>query len=264
MKIYSSLGPFKEQVFGGSIRSFAQIADKLKIAGLDGIEINSIIFEKNYQNLLPFNFNFRGIDYSMVTLHSNYQDCNLGSANSFTRNAGIEQVVDEYEFAENNGVRIVTIHPGRVKGIPREAAMGLLWNSLSDIYKRIEQSETKLCIENMDNKQEKLCNRLSEIEKTLSKFPDLGLTVDFAHLGLNNENIGMFVEKFKSRICHIHISGVKKGYRHGDVSLSRSEIDFMPFLTSFVRKNITAVIENNRWDDVIESKKVLEGLENKG
>jgi len=260
MKIYSSLGPFKEELFKGRIRSFTHIIDKLKKAGFDGIEINSIVFEIYNQRILPLNLSFKGIDYSMVSLHSNYLDFNLGSIDSYTRHACIEQAVNEYGFALKNGIRTVTIHPGRVKGIQRETAMKLLWDSLSQIFTKIQKSGTKLCLENMDNKKEKLCNNPSEIEETLSKFPELGLTVDLAHLGLNNEDIGMFLDKFESRIYHIHISGVREGFPHSEVSLAKSEIDFAPFLIRYSGKDIAVVIENHLWEDVVESKEILERI----
>ena len=57
-------------------------------------------------------------------------------------------------------------------------------------------------------------------------------------------------------LAHLHVSGVVHGQPHGRISLAASSIDFQPFLKVFRGKDIAAVIENQPWEVMIESRNV--------
>lgn len=139
-------------------------------------------------------------------------------------------------------------------------ALGLFWDSLQEALDGCPLEKTRLCLENMDNKAEKLCNNAEEIRSTLDRFPSLRLTVDFAHLGLNGMDIGAFLNEFEEKIAHIHISGVIKGVAHGKVPLTESSIDFRPYLRRFTERETVVVIENGSWENVLDSKTVIDSV----
>ena len=261
MKIYSNLSPFVDGILSGEIDDFSKISDVLLDNGFDGIEINQVYFDIYHQGILSTGFDIESIDFSGeklgISIHSNYFDFNLASINPFSREAAIEQVAKEYNFASEKNIKMLTIHPGRVRKVSRETACKLLIDSLGRVFERLPESDLTLSIENMDGKRDKLLNQVEEIGSLLSAFPGLGLTVDFAHLGLNGEDIDSFLGKFSERIVHVHLSGVKRGKRHGDVALDKSEIDFSRYLSGFIERDVAVVIENRKWEDLISSKRFL-------
>ena len=234
--------------------------ETVQSAGLDGIEINCYILD--LPDILSFKrpLSLGDFDCSKASLHSNHIDFNPGSPNPYTRRAGIAQLKEEIIIAEEHGIRTLTIHPGFVKKIPRSMALSFFWDSLQEALDYCPLNKTRLCLENMDNKADKLCNNTEEIRSTLDRFPNLCLTVDFAHLGLNRMDIGAFLNEFDKRIAHIHISGVIDGVAHGKVPLTESRIDFRPYLRRFKDRDIAVVIENRSWENVLSSKTVIDTI----
>jgi sugar phosphate isomerase/epimerase len=195
-----------------------------------------------------------------LSLHSNYVDFNPASLNPYARKAALDQLRDEIELCERYSIPILTIHPGWAKKISRRLALNHLWRFLSEIFNSHHSTGTMLCLENMDHRREKLCNNAEEIALTLEHFPQLMLTVDFAHLGLTGMDIPTFLDRFDKRIAHLHLSGVIRGKRHAEIPLSASELDFKFHLERYRDREIVAVIENQSWELMMASRKILENF----
>jgi sugar phosphate isomerase/epimerase len=245
----------------GRLKTIPDIAAVLDQAGLDGLEINAYVLEAAELfapglGLSPDRLD--SLDCSRISLHSNHVDFNLGSLNPYVRRAASKQLLDEAALASAHGIGILNIHPGWVKKIERRQALRFFWDSLSSFFSACPEQGPRICLENMDQRPEKLCNRAAEIRSTLQRFPRLNLTVDFAHLGLTGADIGAFVAEFDQRIAHVHISGVQNGVPHGRVSLDESRIDFGPYLRRLAGRDLIAVIENRSWEAMLASKSVIE------
>lgn len=236
-----------------SITSVKEIITQLNKAELDGIEFNIRIFEFFKFYMPEWNLSLNDFTTIGTSLHSDFIDFNLGSINPYIREAGINQLRDEIILAEKFGIKNLTIHPGRVRKIDRSTALNLFWDSLSIIYSSCPLEKTKICLENMDQRPEKFCNNIDEIRATLEKFPQLYLTLDFAHLGYTGIGVNSFLDEFMDRIAHIHISGMINGISHHRVSLSKSKICFQHYLERFLEKDIIVVIENYDWDTMLQS-----------
>ena len=262
MHVYTSLGSILSLYETGRVKNINDVMTMISSAGLDGLEINIRIFGLLKRRYPALSFSLHDLDCSKISLHSNHIDFNPGSSNLYTRTAGINQLKEEIKIAESFKIRTLTIHPGWVKKIPREEALELFHNSLQEIYDDCSISHTRICLENMDDKPEKLCSTIDEIALTLDKFPLLSLTVDFAHLGLTGMDPGSFINEFEDRIAHIHISGAIKGMPHSRVPLKDSIIDFTPAIRHFSKKDIIMVIENNSWDVMLKSKVFIENALN--
>lgn len=246
----------------GRVKTIPDIAAVLKQAGLDGLEINAYVLEAAELfapglGLSPDRLDT--LDCSRISLHSNHVDFNLGSLNPYVRRAAIEQLLAEAALASAHGIGILNIHPGWVKKVERRQALRFFWDSLSSFFSACPKQGPRICLENMDQRPEKLCNKSDEIKSTMEKFPRLGLTVDFAHLGLTGADIGAFLAEFDERIAHVHISGVRDGVPHGRVSLRESRIDFGPYLRRLAGRDLIVVIENRSWETMLTSKSVIEG-----
>ncbi len=258
MRIYTSYGAVRSLIQRGAITSGLEIPRRLEAAGLDGLELNTGVLESK-GGVVP-DFSLSDLNGLGLTLHSNYVDFNLGSFNPFIRRAGIEQLRAEIRLAEENRIPVLTIHPGWVKKIERRLALEFFRDSLAEIYDSYPPAEVQICLENMDQRPEKLCSTAEEIGQILEKFPGLGLTADFAHLGLNRIDIGSFLDRFDRRIAHVHVSGIIHGKPHSQVSLAASQIDLRPFLKRFRDRDIAMVIENKPWEIMADSLKVLKTL----
>jgi sugar phosphate isomerase/epimerase len=260
MRIYTGFGSVCSLIQRGAIKNGSEILSTLQTAGLDGLEINSYVLDLTDKLAPDFSFSLEDLKGFPLSLHSNYVDLNPASLNPYVRKAAVEQLVNEIELCENHSIPILTIHPGWAKKIERQFALEFFLESLSTVLDSVsgKTSQLKICLENMDHRAEKLCNSSEEIRSTLERFPQLGLTVDLAHLGLTGAAIGSFIDEFAERIAHLHVSGVIEGKPHGSISLAASSIDFRPFLKIFQGRNIAAVIENQPWEVMIESRDVLE------
>lgn len=260
MRIYTGFGSVYSLIQRGAIKNGGEISSTLQAAGLDGLEINSYVFDLMDKLAPDFYFTLEDLKGFPLSLHSNYVDLNPASLNPYVRKAAVEQLVNEIELCENHSIPILTIHPGWVRKIERQLALEFFWDSLSTVLDSVsgKSSQLKICLENMDHRAEKLCNNAAEIRATLERFPQLGLTADLAHLGLTEADIGAFIAEFIEQIAHLHVSGVVQGQPHGRTSLAASSIDFRTFFKIFQGRNIAAVIENRPWEVMIESRDVLD------
>ncbi|MEE9308652.1 MAG: sugar phosphate isomerase/epimerase family protein [Spirochaetia bacterium] len=260
MRVYTSFGAVYSLIQRGAIKNGGEISSILQAAGLDGLEINSYVLDLKDKLAPDFSFSLQDLDGFPVSLHSNYVDLNPASLNPFVRKAAVEQWQSEIDLCQFHRIPILTVHPGWVKKIERQLALEFFWDSLSKVLDSGKSSRVTVCLENMDRRQEKLCNTTEEIRITLDRFPQLGLTADLAHLGLTGADIGSFIDEFAEQIAHLHVSGVVQGQPHGSISLAASEIDFLPFLKLFQGTDIAAVIENRPWEVMIESRDVLDAF----
>ncbi len=252
-RIFASLGPFREIVLRGELRSGSALAERVLDIGLDGLELSPLALElaRSYGlDITPEDLQPLGL-----SLHSNHIDFSLASPNAFTRRAAIDQLNSELAYASRYGIGRLTFHPGLVRKVDRAGALELFWLALEQVDR--SQGVTRLCLENMDHNDRKLCNREDEIEATLERFPGLGLTVDLAHLGLRETAIGPFLDRFDRFISHVHVSGVIPGTPHSAVSLLRSEIDMSPYIERLAERDIAFVIENGTLEVLEESLTVM-------
>lgn len=255
-RIYAGLGPFRDDLLAGRIGGGANLAAAAKDAGLDGLEINPFGLELARDAGLSLGIaDLRGIELS---LHSNYLDFSLASPNSYVRRAAVAQLHDELALAELHEIEVLTFHPGRVRSVDRRTALELFWQALSQVCDH--GRSVQLCLENMDHKDQKLCTREEEIGATLDRFPSLRLTVDLAHLGLRNADIGAFLDQFEHAVAHVHVSGVIHGTPHSKVSLAESSIDLSPYIERLADRNLAFVIENGTRQTLDESLGVLRKL----
>ena len=260
-RIYAGLGPFRDTIIGdGSWRrergAAASLVDAVRRAGFDGLEINP--FGLDVARRAGIEMRIEDLAPVELSLHSNFVDFSLASPNPYVRRAAVEQLHDELALAEKHGIRVITFHPGVVRKVDRSTAMELFWESLSFVANH--GRPVQLCLENMDHKDEKLCNRQDEISATLERFPSLRLTVDLAHLGLRGEDIGSFLDQFEHSVSHVHVSGVTPGTPHSKVSLAASSIDLRPHIERLADRDLAIVIENGDRATLEESLTVIAPL----
>lgn len=195
----------------------------------------------------------------LFCIHANMIDTNIASSNEGIRKESVRQFKEAMFLAKELDARIVTIHPGKFRNsIQVQEAYMLLDLSLSELIPFALQNNVVLCLENMEPWQRELCVSLTQVEKVLERHPNLGLTLDLAHVAMSvssEEEIISYYLSLKNRITHFHISGIKQNISHVEVSLKDSDVDF----TNMIRmiKDFSGIIRiENR-----ERKKNIESLE---
>jgi sugar phosphate isomerase/epimerase len=258
MRIFANLSPFAPQILAGRISGGAELMSEVDRHGFDGIEMNLAALARPGGERL-----FKGLDYNRVTFHSNYFEFNPGAANPYARDAAVRQLRDELAFASGRGALVLTFHPGmKGKKTSREES---LENVVASIRRVIEQGagiltsgRPLLCVENMDANPEKLCGAEEELAFVLERLPEIGLTLDLAHLGLRGVDVERFAGRFAGRIRHVHASGVIAGKSHGEVSLEDSTVDFSAFVRGAAASDRIVCIENRTLELARATRGVLE------
>jgi sugar phosphate isomerase/epimerase len=258
VRIFANLSPFSPQILAGAIGSGRDLMREVDRHGFDGIEMNLAALSRPGGERL-----FEGLDYDRVTFHSNYFEFNPGAANPYVRDAAVRQLQDELAFASKRGALVVTFHPGaRGKKASREES---LENAMASVRRVVEQGagilasgRPLLCVENMDANPEKLCGAEEELASMLERVPEIGLTLDLAHLGLRGLDVERFAGRFAGRIRHVHASGVIAGKTHGEVSLDESTVDFSAFVRGCAASDRIVCIENRSLELACASKRALE------
>ena len=147
------------------------------------------------------------------------------------REASLQEMLNSLEVAAALGAQKVVLHPGHIGGLGvfiKESAMALANKSLESIIGRSQEVGLSVCLENMFPK----CRAFVEpgdFEDILQRFPDLKLTLDTGHANIGGRRALDFIEKFGSRIGHLHISD-NLGARDDHLAVGSGVIDFLKII----------------------------------
>lgn len=127
------------------------------------------------------------------------------------RDASLKEVIESLNIAADLHPLKVVLHPSYIGGLGvfvMEQARQYALNSLDAIVKRADHLGLTLCIENMFPGTRSLVNPEDFVD-VFERFPTLKMTLDTGHANINDEGAKKsldFIERFSSRICHIHVS----------------------------------------------------------
>lgn len=260
MYIYTTLGPFTDDIRQGAISSGRELQQRVYEAGFDGIELSlGMLYEPTGQNLLE------SIDFGNVTFHSDHNEFSLGSQNPYRRRAAVEQLGDEVAVCIDKRVPVLTFHPGyQGKRVSRHQAHASAIAALGEVIAAhtvaLESGNVTLSIENMGASEDKLCRTPEELEQVLAAHPALSVTFDIAHCAYNQLDTGEFLDKLGERVRHVHVSGYRPGLPHKKVALYESEVDMRPIIQRLNRDGMIFCIESSALEVACRSKAVLESL----
>jgi sugar phosphate isomerase/epimerase len=126
----------------------------------------------------------------------------IGSPMKSLREAAIKEAIKYFEVFNKLGVEFVTVHanwPGIVFS-PKEG-VGFQIESLRKLIKEAKKYNLKLMYEPVDTSNDNIEN----VSEVLENVPELFLHLDFGHANLFGQNPEEFIEKFQSKIKHIHL-----------------------------------------------------------
>lgn len=265
LRIFTTMGQYARDAMTGRITSGAQLSQRVYEDGYDGIELHMAMLDM--PKAAPL---LEGLDPAGLTFHSNQFEFSLGSVNRYRRRAAIEQLRDELDYAAMKGARVLTFHPGfEAKKSTRAQSHDWVIASLAEVIEShgemLRSGQVVLGLENMDSSPEKLCRDEAEIARVLDAHPELSLTCDLAHCAIGRLDIDRFVDRFRDRIRHVHVSGYIPGKSHGKVSLAQSRLNLSPYIRKIAtaadgKRDIAFCIENKTPALSRASRKVLQAV----
>jgi len=194
------------------------------------------------------------------SVHAKYYENNISSLNPYMRESSLSQIKDDIIFAEEIKSHVVTIHPGEYLPGYVEDSYELLNQSLKQLIPFALKHHTILAMENMDGTGTKLFSNYIDIRRILDLHPDLRMTLDFAHLAMTNQDFFMFINEFRNRIVHFHISGYFPHKPHISVPLPESHKNYEPYLETIKNWDKIIVIENEKRNIALQSKAALDTI----
>jgi sugar phosphate isomerase/epimerase len=122
------------------------------------------------------------------------------------RKAALTEMGWTLEVFSQLGASKVSVHPDR--SIPfalnSKAILGKNMESLKQMGKMAKPLGIQILVENMD----RFFNTTEQIREMLGRMPDLGFHLDVGHANLNVERnrTEEFLEAFRDRLAHVHVS----------------------------------------------------------
>jgi sugar phosphate isomerase/epimerase len=122
------------------------------------------------------------------------------------RKAALTEMGWTVEVFSELGASKVSVHPDR--SIPfaldSETILGKNMESLKRVEEMAKPLGIQILVENMD----RFFNTTEQIRETLTRMPDLGFHLDVGHANLNVERnrAEEFLEAFRDRLVHVHVS----------------------------------------------------------
>jgi len=122
------------------------------------------------------------------------------------REAALTEMGWAVEVFSGLGASKVSVHPDRSIPFALDSKAALEKNMES--LKRIEAMAKPLGIQILVENMDRFFNTPEQIQETLTRMPDLGFHLDVGHANLNVERnrTEEFLEAFRDRLVHVHVS----------------------------------------------------------
>ena len=183
-----------------------------------------------------------------VRIHAPTVDINIASLNSGIRNESVRQMIHCGRYAEEIGAKTITVHPGIIgRNEPhlRKWAMEIACQSVGEI---IDETNVEISVENMPVREKFLANTVDELEEIQNQTGCM-LTIDTGHANTCG-NLNEMLELKNISYCHLNDND---GIKDQHISLGEGTLDL-----DLLKKITAGIIELNKFENILKSKKVLE------
>jgi sugar phosphate isomerase/epimerase len=195
------------------------------------------------------------------TMHAPFCSLNLASINPSMKTASVNEIVNSISYAKDLECHVIVVHPGVVsypRGLKQFEAIAKRnqFDSFSKICEKAEEEKMLTCLENMPRQPPAFTDTwrgdgiVQIIDELASKW--LKITMDVGHCNTTDIPIPEMIDKFGSRIKHVHIHD-NDGFRESHSIVGQGSVNWNEAIRA-LRK-----IKYNGF--LIDEHRTIEGLE---
>jgi sugar phosphate isomerase/epimerase len=161
-----------------------------------------------------------------LSLHAASYDVNIASSNPGIHRESLRQIEESLRAAAELGAGPVVVHAGRLSS--SKGDMGEYWRMLSEAFDFLQRAaaecDAQIAIEVMEKRPKERFVAPEDVQRMMeSKRPNLGLTLDLAHIQTVMNHEQFFHRIQKEWIFHVHLSDYSPASTH--VPLGRGSMD---------------------------------------
>ncbi len=183
-------------------------------------------------------------------IHAPFSDINLAAFDERTRNYSIGVIMEIMELANDLGIDVVTVHPGKLGPIQwygKDRVPKLTRESLEILSKGCAEFTTVLALENMPAMKYTICHKASELQEMVNGL-DIEMCFDVGHANICRQ-IPEFLD-MKDKFSNIHLSD-NVGDKDKHMPPGAGNIDFKMIMDGLVGYKGNFIIESRSLEDAI-------------
>ena len=219
----------------------------INLAKKHGFEIVEILGEDPFYKKDKMEFKDCGLD---IRIHAATVDINIASLNEGIRAESVRQMINCGIYAEKINANTITVHPGIIGRNEPHLRKWALENTIESVGEIIDNTNVEVSVENMPVREKFLANSVEELEMIHDE-TGCSLTIDTGH-GNTCNNLEEMLELKDISYCHLNDNN---GVRDEHIPLGDGTLDL-----NLLKKIDTAIIELNKFENILKSKKVIESL----
>ena len=223
-----------------------KIIEKAKAHNFEMIEI---LAEDPFYKKDNGEFKGCGLD---VRMHAATVDINIASLNEGIRKESVRQMIFFFLYADKINAKTITVHPGIIgRNEPhlRKWAMELACESVGEI---IDNSNVEISVENMPVRKKFLANTVDELEEIQNQTGCM-ITIDTGHAN-TTDTLSEMLDLKNISYCHLNDND---GVKDQHIPIGEGTLDLKQ-----LKKVKKGIIELNNFDNILKSKKVIDGIVN--
>ena len=258
--------PAAEQLLPGYLRLLDDFARFVLENGFETIEIEFGFSIITAELLFPLAGELKAIirQFRNVSCHLPLGEVNIAALHSGMRGEAILETKSHIDLCNELGINKLVMHPGCFGATPdrysflEKQTRQIAEQSVFEIANYAKEKKMELSIENL-HRNEALFKEPKEFEPFVRR--GIGITLDTVHAFVSGVNPLDFITRFGGKISEVHLTdGIESdSYTHYPVGMGM--VDCIAVLHKLQEMDYRGriILEVNSKDDLIQSKKYLQG-----
>ena len=258
--------PAAEQLLGGYLSLLDDFARFVLENGFADIEIEFGFSIIGAELLLPLASELRALirPFRTVSCHLPLGEVNIAALHSGMRSEAIAETKRHIDLCGELKISRLVMHPGCFGATPdrysllEEHTRQIAERSVFEIAGYAKKKNMELSIENL-HRSEALFRKPEEFEPFVCK--GIGMTLDTVHAFVSGVNPLDFITRFGRKITEVHLTDGVESDSYAHYPLGRGMVDCIAVLRKLqeIGYDGRIILEVNSKDDLIQSKKFLQG-----
>jgi sugar phosphate isomerase/epimerase len=221
----------------------------------DGLHI---LDEKRVEALNHMSGRFN-IEY---TIHAPFSDLNIATTDSKLRRFILKRMEKSLQYAHQLDCKLWVFHPGHHSAISSFYPSMDWYTNLQSVKTLLQLSRkynVKIGMENIPGIFPTLLVNLDDFSRFFKELgEDVGIVLDVGHANVNG-NVRIFMDKFRDRIVHIHVSD-NDGKKDLHLAVGKGTVDWQEFARAVKRIQFRGIVMIESVEDVRQSLETLTQL----